>query len=125
MDFSVYSQLILFLSAVVFSLIVGIEYDFFRIFRVVFTSGKTVVFFEDLIFFILCAVEFLIFCFFFANGEIRLYVVLVCVAGFSLYYLTVGRCIYGKLKNTILKIKRRRGSKQVPSANKESENEVS
>ena len=68
MDFSVYSQLILFLSAFVFSLIVGIEYDFFRILRVVFTPGKTTVFFEDLIFFILCAVEFLIFCFFFANG---------------------------------------------------------
>lgn len=125
MGFSVVSQLSLFIAAVVFSFIVGIEYDFFRILRVVFDRGSTAVFIEDLLFFIICAVEFPIFCFLFADGEIKLYVVAVCAAGCSLYYLTVGKFIYGRLKKTVLKIKGKRGNKQISSAKKESENETS
>ena len=125
MGFSVVSQLSLFIAALIFSFIVGIEYDFFRILRVVFDHGPAAVFAEDLLFFIVCAVEFPVFCFLFADGEIRLYVVAVCAAGFALYYLTVGNFIYGRLKKTALKIKGKRGNKQNFSAKKESENETS
>ena len=68
MGFTIESQLILFLAAILFSVIVGIEYDIFRISRLIFHLGLWAVFAEDLIFSLLCAVEFFFFCFLFYNN---------------------------------------------------------
>lgn len=107
MGFTIESQLILFLAAILFSVIVGIEYDIFRISRLIFHLGLWAVFAEDLIFSLLCAVEFFFFCFLFNNGEIRLFVILTCIAAFAMYYMTIGKFIYKITKNTVVKIRKR------------------
>lgn len=121
---SVLSQALLFAASLLFSFIIGAEYDFFRTLRIVFHPGTVAVFIQDVIFFLLCAVQFTFFCFFFADGEIRLFVVLTCVVGTSLYCLTVGKFFCEKIKETLLKFRKRRESRQSASV-KESENENS
>lgn len=109
MGFTVESQLILFLFSIAFSFIIGLEYDIFRVSRLIFHFGVWAVFVEDLIFFLLCAVEFFFFSFFFNNGEIRLYIIFTCLVGCLIYYLTIGKFMYNKIKKLILKIRKRRG----------------
>lgn len=122
MAFTVGAQLFLFLASLAFSVIIGVEYDIFRVTRLIFHFGVWAVFIEDLIFFILCSVEFFLFCFIFNNGEIRLYIIFSCCAGCLIYYLTVGKFIYLKMKRLILNIKKRRGGKAesaLPDKNRE------
>lgn len=119
MGFTVGNQLLMFFLSVAFSALVGFEYDLFRFSRLIFHPGVWAVFAEDLIFFILCSVEFFLFCFIFNNGEIRLFIVLTCVLGWIVYYLTAGKFIYGIMKKSVLKIgKRRRGKDRESSAEK-------
>ncbi len=52
-----------------------------------------IIFVEDLLFFVICAVFFTIFLYEANFGQPRLYIYLASVAGFMLYYNTVGRLV--------------------------------
>lgn len=52
-----------------------------------------IIFVEDLLFFVICAILFTIFLYELNFGQPRLYICLATVAGFALYYNTVGRLV--------------------------------
>lgn len=103
---SVSGQIMTFLYAMALGGILGAIYDIFRILRVAF-GGKTVaVFAEDLAFSLIALIMTFVFVIAFNNGELRFFVLLGELAGFTAYYLTVGRLVIGFSKAIINFLKR-------------------
>lgn len=79
-----------FLYACVWGCAIGLLYDAFRVIRAVFGTGRTRLFFEDLLFCIMAAVLFMLCCFNVSLGIIRMFILFGVVAGFFFYKFTVG-----------------------------------
>lgn len=87
-------QLELFGYSLIFGVLLGVLYDVFRIFRLIFFKNKVAVIFQDILFWTIAG--FSTFLFFLATnfGHIRFYMLLGMLIGASIYYLTVGRLIF-------------------------------
>lgn len=100
--FSVSQQLKIFALSCAGGAFIGVLYDVFRAVRLAVPHGRAAVFAEDCLFFILSGIYLVLFAMLFARGQLRMYMVLGSVLGFTVYILSVGRVVIGVL----LKIKR-------------------
>ena len=104
MEYSNWQQLIIFLYGIAIGLGFGLLFDIFRAIRV-FLGGKLAVFFQDFIYFLLCAVVVFVYLFIFNRGQVRFFALLAVLAGSLFYYLTVGRYIFSFIRKLIKKLK--------------------
>lgn len=98
MRISVEVQLISFLYALAFGAVTGVLYDAFRIIRVAFPIGRAAVFVEDMVFLFAAGILNFIFFLELNSGEIRVFILLGTIAGFVIYYFTVGMLIIKSAK---------------------------
>lgn len=105
MHFQVYApdQLLLFLKALALGACVGVFYDVFRILRIAVNTHSLIIFFEDIIFFIVSAVSTFLFIFHVNSGQIRWFIFLGLILGFIVYYFTLGKLVI-KISEVIIKI---------------------
>ena len=81
--------------------LLGAFYDVFRVIRLMMRSSAKVIFFQDLLFFALSSVITFLFALAVTGGELRFYLFLGLVTGFSAYYFTVGRAVVRCAKGVI------------------------
>ncbi len=79
-----------FLYAVLCGLVIGGVYDVFRIMRAVWCGGRTRMFFDDVLFCVLSAILFAVFCFNASFGVVRLFLALGVLFGFFTYRFSIG-----------------------------------
>lgn len=83
-----------FLVSILAGVLLGLFYDFFRIYRTVFRPEKRAVFFQDL-FYMACAALITFLVSVGVNfGEVRFYILAGEAIGWCLYYLTIGTVTY-------------------------------
>ena len=90
-----------FLYSIIFGIVLAVIYDIFRIIRIAFKHSAIVVFFEDILYCLIWTLSLimLIFC---ANyGVIRWFSLFGSIAGFYIYYNTIGRIVIS-LANVII-----------------------
>ncbi len=75
-------------------LILGVIYDIFRIFRLVFNSKKWGIFFQDMLYFIIISLITFFFIIIFNKGKIRYYILIGQFIGWGIYYISLGRIVY-------------------------------
>lgn len=101
--FSVSEHTSLFLFSVVLGAALGVVYDCFRVFRILFPHDKRskTVAAEDIIFWLIYG--FCVFCYAaaFARGQVRFFIVLGSLTGFVLYIVTVGNLITGVIRRIV------------------------
>lgn len=83
-----------FLLALGMGFLLGILYDLIRIIRISISRGKAAVIICDIIFCAVACICTFLFCLTVNEGEIRLYLVLGEVAGFFVYYFSLGAVIF-------------------------------
>ena len=98
MEMLLFADLAIAFYGFLFGCLIGLVYDFFRVFRLVFNAGTVVLFIEDFIFSVFLAVSVFAFCFLFNNGKIRFFYLIAALLGWVLYYLTAGKLIYRAIK---------------------------
>ena len=89
-EISVADQTMTFLGSILLGLAFGVFYEAFRLLRLIFKPGAVSIFFQDMIFFITCALRTYSFMLSRSSGEPRGFIVLGVVLGFAVYFLTVG-----------------------------------
>lgn len=100
MFFSVNEEIRIFLYACIMGVFYGIVYDAFRVIRASLPHNNVIVFFEDLIYMLFCALCYFVFIMELARGQLRLYILVGNLLGFSLEHYTVGNlCV--KILRTI------------------------
>ena len=98
MEMILFTDLSTVLYGFIFGCLVGLVYDFFRVFRLVFHAGMILLFIEDFIFSVFLAGSVFAFCFLFNSGKIRFFYLIAILFGWILYYFTVGRLAYRGMK---------------------------
>lgn len=73
--------------------LLGALYDVFRVIRLLMRPSARVIFFQDLLYFTLGSVVTFLFALAVTGGELRFYLFLGLVTGFTAYYFTVGRAV--------------------------------
>lgn len=94
MDMIVAPPTWVFLWAVLLGAVLGLCYDVFRILRIAIPSGRILVFFEDILFFLVVAAATFEFYQLTTDGIVRGYVLLGELLGFALYYFTLGALVF-------------------------------
>jgi hypothetical protein len=84
------SQLFGFAVSVAGGLVLGALYDLFRIWRILFRSGRRAVFFQDIFYLFLAALFTFLLALGVSLGEVRFYLVAGEAAGWLLYHFSVG-----------------------------------
>lgn len=105
MNASLNEQTILFLYSIFFGYFVGITYDYFRAFRIIFRTKWFGNIINDLFFWIINIVAFIIYLLNFANGEVRFYIILAIILGITLYFLTISQILLAFFKDIAKVIK--------------------
>jgi len=100
---TVTQQTITFLYAVALGILLCAVYDVFRIIRIAFGARHIAVFVEDLIFSLIALILTFVFVITFNNGEVRFFVLIGELLGFTIYYFTVGRAVM-KLSKAIINL---------------------
>ena len=81
------NQAFLFLVFLLNGAFIGLIFDFFRILRKSFKTTNIITYIQDILFWILTGIS-IIFCMYkFSDGEIRFFMLLGIILGFSLYLL--------------------------------------
>lgn len=91
MEISISGQAISILKALALGFVLGSVFDVFRIFRVAHKSGTVSVFFQDVLFWFVCAAATFIFLLFETDGMVRFILLTGEFSGFFVYYRTIGR----------------------------------
>ena len=99
-----------FLLSLGFGFIMGIFYDLFRIMRTSISNGKIVTIVSDILYCIFLCFSLMLFCLTVNEGEIRLYLLLGSLAGFFVYYFSLGVIIFSFSEKLITLIKKIIGS---------------
>ena len=81
----------LFIASVINGIFLGLVYDFFRISRMFFLRNRVIIFFEDLLFCLICSLTFIILFYNYSFGQMRAFAFLGSIGGFCAYYFTLGR----------------------------------
>lgn len=103
MDNIILSQLYSLLIFTITGIIIGVFFDIFRILRRSFKTPDIVTYIEDVLFWILTGIFFIIILFKFNNGEIRSYVLLGLISGIVMYMLIISK-YFIKISVNIIKI---------------------
>lgn len=82
-----------FLYSVLLGAVCGVIYDAFRVFRVALRHNGIAVFFEDVLFCLICCVMLILFIFCANYGIVRWFSFFGWAGGFYVYYVTVGRMV--------------------------------
>lgn len=90
MDISVSNQSVIFLQSCLLGGIIGVLYDIFRILRLAFKTNKYIILVQDLIFFIIAAIITFVFLLINGDGQIRIFIIIGEILGFTIYFLTLG-----------------------------------
>lgn len=96
----------LLLGALVLGMLLGTVFDILRALRLSFRHGSAAVFFEDFVFAVLFGTAFYTYCTALCRGEIRGFVFLGMVIGFSAYIATLGRAVTGAVAWVVKYIKK-------------------
>ena len=83
-----------FLLSLGFGFIMGILYDLFRIVKISISKGKLATIISDILYCIFLCFALFLFCLTVNEGEIRLYLLLGSMAGFFVYYFSLGVIIF-------------------------------
>lgn len=88
-SFSEHTQL--FFYSCIAGIILGIIYDIFRAFRIIFIHNNILVMIEDILFSLIYVIFIVSFTSVFARGEFRVFYILGNILGFILYFFSIGR----------------------------------
>lgn len=94
MEYTFYPDLTSMLQALAAGVLLGVYYDAFRLLRRVIHFDRVSVAMQDILFWLTSAVYLFFVCIRLNNGYIRIYFVLFALAGWGVYYATVGRMIF-------------------------------
>lgn len=86
-------QYFVFIYSLLFGVILGIIYDIFKVKRIIFSCNNVILFFDDILYFLLSSVLLTIGIFNINNGNIRWYEILPCILGFVLERCTLSLLI--------------------------------
>lgn len=95
-----------FLLSLGFGFIMGIFYDLFRIVRISISKSKIATVISDILYCIFLGFSLMLFCLTVNEGEIRLYLLLGSLAGFFVYYFSLGVIIFSFSEKLIALIKK-------------------
>ncbi len=95
-----------FLLSLGFGFLMGIFYDLFRIVRISISKGKTATIISDILYCIFLCFALFLFCLTVNEGEIRFYLLLGSLAGFFVYYFSLGIIIFSFSEQLITFIKK-------------------
>lgn len=74
-------------------IIIGLLFDLFRAIRKCYKTSNIIIYIEDVLFWILAGLLTLVVIFVFANGQIRLYMILMLILGCIIYFATISKYI--------------------------------
>ena len=74
-------------------IIIGLLFDLFRAIRKCYKTSNIIIYIEDALFWILAGLLTLVVIFVFANGQIRLYMILMLILGCIIYFATISKYI--------------------------------
>ncbi len=106
MEISVSEQALDFLAACLLGVGLGVLYDLFRILRLALWRGRWIVAMEDLLFWMTAAATTFLFQLVNSDGQMRFYILLGELLGFTVYYFTVGALVFRASRLIIDFIKR-------------------
>lgn len=93
MEVVVAEQTLLFLEALTVGFFLGLFMEPLRIYRMMARPGTVAVFFQDVIYWFLCAVCSFVFILTVNSGQLRIFLVIGIVIGMTVYFLTIGTLI--------------------------------
>ena len=99
------AQAISFFYSLLLGMIFCLLYDLLRVWRAFFHLSDIVIFFQDIIYFIVISFVTFIFMIPLTNGEIRGYIIVGIFLGFCICFFTVSRFVFEILKFIFSKIK--------------------
>lgn len=91
---SVSGQLQVFGLAVLLGVGLGLVYEVFRLLRLAFSSQKTVVFVQDVLFSLTALISTFVFVVAVNEGQLRFFLLIGELCGFMVYYFTLGALIF-------------------------------
>lgn len=94
-------EVIIFLEACLIGMLFGVFYDFFRIVRLIFKNPSVLVFFEDLIYFILLTLTSFTFIVIKNDGYLRAFLLIGELLGIILYFFAISSPITSLFKNKV------------------------
>ena len=106
MEITIAGQTWTFLGGILLGAVLGICYDLFRVARIIISHPPALVAVEDILFFGICTVGTFLYLLGAGYGEIRMFVLVGELVGFSLYHCTLG-ALAVRLVQAILNILRR------------------
>lgn len=95
-------QTLIFLYSCLLGITLGFLYDVFRIIRMIINSRSIMIFFQDILYFILSGIITFIFILGFNSGDSRFYILAGEGIGWIAYHITIGEIIY-RLSNKTVK----------------------
>jgi len=98
-------QTMAFLQSMVVGMLLALLFDGFRISRIAIPTAGGVVFMEDVLFFLVCAVVSFLLMMTATEGQVRIFILIGEGLGATLYTLTVGRAVMAVSKTIIAIIK--------------------
>ena len=101
MEISLISQISFFLVSAVIGAALSLLFDVFRVINIILRFNTKRIFFEDVTYFILCAVMTFMYLLVVAQGEIRFYIIVGETVGWLIYRFSIGRLIYKCLFSTV------------------------
>ena len=84
------SQTALFFLSIGFGFLLGLIYDAFRVFRLIISNSKSLVFAADFLYFAVCGVLSFFFLLVTDEGRVRIYTISGEILGFMIYYFSLG-----------------------------------
>ena len=106
MGISVPQQLWTFLYSIAYGVALGVFYDLFRVFRLIFIPSSVSAFLQDILFWMVSGVVTFMYMFSFNDGSVRFYMLCGVFLGWILYYFTLGSWIYAFFRKVIGTLKR-------------------
>ncbi|MCL2057413.1 MAG: spore cortex biosynthesis protein YabQ [Oscillospiraceae bacterium] len=93
MELYVADQTLAFLGAIAVGAALGLVYDVFRITRIAFPIPKAVIFFQDVLYFLICAAVTFLYLMSAIHGKIRIFLLAGELIGWVLYHFTIGQLV--------------------------------
>lgn len=94
------------IQALAFGFVLGIFYDLFRILRRVFSFSYATIVAQDILFWLCAAVYSFFVCIVMCGGYFRIYFVLGILAGWGIYFFSVGALLMGIMDIIISGVKK-------------------
>ena len=87
------NQVYLFVLFILNGMIIGLLFDIFRILRKSFKTKDFIIYFEDILFWILAGISIIFFMYKFSDGNLRLFMLLGLIIGEIIYLISFSRII--------------------------------